>query len=165
MSDNRHRIVYGVGKNDADYSVVRKIGGKRVWCPFYKTWLHMMERAYSTNFKAKRLTYKDVSVCEEWLTFSNFKAWMEQQDWEGKELDKDILVVGNKVYSPDACCFVTRVVNMFVVESKASRGIWPIGVYFHKLSQKFMARCNNPFTKKRIIWVVLIVPMRLTKLG
>lgn len=103
----------------------------------------MLCRGYSELYKAKHPTYEDVTVCEEWHKLSNFKAWMECQDWEGKQLDKDILVVGNKVYSPDTCVFVTKNTNCFMIECDASRGEYPIGVSFHKASGKFQAQIQG----------------------
>lgn len=77
-----------------------------------------------------------------------FRAWMVGHDWEGKQLDKDILVKGNKLYSPNTCAFVDRVVNLFLTDRAAARGEWPIGVRWFEQSQKFMSRCGNPFTKE-----------------
>lgn len=143
------KLVYGVGVNDADYPVTRKENGKRVWiCPYYKTWAGMLERGYSGKYKKRYPTYEGVTVCVEWHSFMNFRSWMETQDWEGKELDKDILVQGNKVYSLDACVFVDGGVNSFLLDSAATRGEWPIGVCWHEQSQKFQSNCSNPFTKK-----------------
>lgn len=151
------KLVYGVGVNDADYVVQAKetvdcVNGKLkqklVWPrPFYRTWVRMLERCFSEKYKAKNPTYKDVTCCEEWLTFSNFKSWMEQQEWEGKELDKDIIFPNNKVYNPETCAFVSRVTNTFVLASDASRGKHPLGVYWSKCAKKFQVQCKNPFTK------------------
>ena len=152
------KLVYGVGVNDADYVVQKfentgyadgKQGRKLVWyCPFYYTWKGMLERCFSEGFKAKNPTYKDVTCCGEWLVFSKFKSWMEQQDWEGKELDKDILISDNKLYSPETCAFVSSVTNTFVLASGASRGEYPVGVCWEKSRQKYRARCSNPLTKR-----------------
>jgi len=73
---------------------------------------------------------------------------MELQDWEGKELDKDILLVGNKIYSPETCRFVDHIVNSFIEDRSASRGDFMIGVSFMKRHKKFLAQCRNPFSKK-----------------
>lgn len=143
--------VYGVGINDAGYVTQRdvEVGGKRkqVWiCPYYRTWKSMLKRCYSGSFQKKYPTYIGCTVTEEWKTFSNFKAWMETQCWEGKQLDKDLLVNGNTEYSPSTCVFIPRVVNMFLTDSGAARGDLPIGVC--RIKGKYMARCNNPFSKK-----------------
>lgn len=80
---HKKTLIAGIGVND-ETGTVRD-------CMFYRTWRGMIKRGYSDVFKDKNKSYKDVTVCKEWHLFSNFKKWMEQQDWEGKELDKDIL--------------------------------------------------------------------------
>lgn len=150
--------VCGVGINDADYKVTRTsskmVDGKRVckieWqCPFYVTWKSMIVRCYSAKHQSKRPTYKDCTVCDEWLTFPNFRAWMIQQDYKGKELDKDLLIKGNKVYSPTTCVFVSKMVNTFMCDSGAIRGNYLIGVSWNKAVGKFKALCCNPFLNKQ----------------
>ena len=150
----RDKLICGVGTNDAEYVVQEYTtigyteGGKRkrklVWkCPFYSRWSDMLNRCYSLKYQERRPTYIGCSVCDDWLTFSNFKAWMETQEWEGKQLDKDILFHGNKVYSPETCVFVDREVNSFILERNSSRGQWMIGVNWDKSAKKFKARCNK----------------------
>lgn len=150
--------LYGVGVFDGGYVTrvfkdLPKINGKRKlklqWaCPYYTKWKAMLERCYSTPIKTKRPTYKDCTVCEEWLTFSNFKKWMELQDWEGKHLDKDLRLRGNKLYGPDTCIFIDPVVNSFITARDSKRGEWPVGVHWSKKENKFIAQCKNPFSKK-----------------
>jgi hypothetical protein len=52
-----------------------------------------------------------------------------KQDWEGKELDKDILVPNNKVYSPDTCVFIDKKVNQ-LFSKKNKHGVF--GVSYDK---------------------------------
>lgn len=148
----RNKLVYGVGINDADYAVKKfecwyehdKRKNKQIWvCPFYEKWKNMLRRCYCSKYQETKPTYKGCSVCQEWLTFTNFKVWMEQQDYEGKQLDKDILLPGNKVYSPETCIFVEAKVNSFLVECNASRGQYMIGVSWFKPRQKFVSYCND----------------------
>lgn len=143
------KLVYGVGLNDADYSVYPASSGKRVMCPFYRVWQDMLKRCYSKSFKEKHKTYAECTACIEWLTFSNFKAWMVTKNWEGNELDKDFIRDGNKVYSPETCVFVSKTTNNFIIDSGSARGDYPIGVYFDRSELKFKAACSNPFTKKQ----------------
>ena len=74
---------------------------------------------------------------------------MKKQDWQGNQLDKDMVLEGNKVYSAETCVFVSPTVNSFTIDCGASRGEWLIGVYWDKQAEKFRAMCSNPFTKKR----------------
>lgn len=154
---NKKDMVYGVGINDADYVVHKKesiyVNGKRKqvlsWvCPFYRAWCGMLKRCYSDKYQEQQPTYKGCTVSEEWLIFSNFRAWMIKQDCEGMQLDKDILVKGNKVYSKEVCVFVTHQTNIFITDSAKTRGKWMIGVSWNKEKTKFSSKCSNPFTKK-----------------
>lgn len=155
---SKPRLVYGVGVNDADYvtqkmETIGYVNGKqkqkRVWtCPYYRVWESMLMRCYSAKLQERRPTYKGCSVSKEWLTFSNFRKWMETQDFVGKQLDKDLLFEGNMVYSVETCVFVTQMVNSFTIDCRSSRGEWMVGVSWHKRANKFVSECSNPFTKK-----------------
>jgi len=145
------KLVFGFGINDADYMVQpRGPNGKQLKCPFYHIWCKMLERAYSPKLHAKRPTYIGVTVCEEWRSFMAFRAWMMEQDWEGKHLDKDILVPGNKVYSPDTCVFVAQEINTLLTDSAAKRGDWPIGVCWHKRVGKIFAQIMENGKKRHL---------------
>ena len=147
------KLVYGVGINDSVYKVTKHemLDGKQktTWrCPFYVTWGSMLERCYSERLHQSRPTYKGCTVCTEWLSFNSFRCWMIEQHHKGMQLDKDFLVEGNKVYSPDTCIFIHTKVNTFITDSCATRGEYLIGCYWDKHANKFKSRCNNPFTKK-----------------
>lgn len=133
------RALYGVGINDVSYAVTKKqfIDGKQkqVWkCPYYSCWQQMLRRCYSEEYLTKYPTYIGVTVCDEWLTFSNFRAWMETQDWEGKELDKDLLGTG-KQYSPENCIFVTQELNKFL-NTRRKPGK-PLGAFLSKRKTRY----------------------------
>ena len=145
----KNRLVFGVGVNNADYVVNTVINGKQVMCPYYFTWRNMLERCYSERLQEIRPTYKGCSAHPEWLYFMNFRKWMEKQDWQGKALDKDLLIEGNKVYSPETCAFVDQTTNSFTNNYERGRGEYPLGVHMYKPTGKFVASCCNPFTKKR----------------
>lgn len=134
------KLVYGVGFNDAGYAIKG--------CKIYASWRNMLKRCYSEDYHKQRPTYKDCKVCDQWLIFSNFRDWMLSQDWQGKQLDKDIITPGNKIYSPNDCMFVTQAINSLLTVSKSNKGDLPVGVFFldHKiLPNPFIAtiRYNN----------------------
>lgn len=154
---NQNKLVRGVGINDADYIVQKwdywyengKRKQKLVWgCPYYSRWLNMLTRCYSEREQERQPTYKGCYVYEPWLTFSNFKLWMEKQDWEGMQLDKDILFEGNKEYHPDKCVFVHKRVNQFLTARNKSRGEYMIGVSLNKKgkSKPYKAAISNTFS-------------------
>ena len=141
--------VFGVGVNDAEYNLRYTIGGIRVSCPFYLRWVAMLSRCYSEALKSRVKTYDGCTVCSEWLLFSNFKKWMKAQDWQGKHIDKDLLVEGNRVYGPEACVFIDAITNLFIIKSANSVGPWMTGACWVAGRSKFISSCSNPFTKKR----------------
>lgn len=137
-SSAQRSLIYGVGINDADY-IVRD--GKDT-CPIYSKWSSMIKRCYSDKALAKFPKYKGCTVCDEWLVFSNFKLWMESKEWKGLSLDKDILVQGNKIYSPSTCVFVPLHVNNLLLDRRSLRGKYMQGVDLHS-SGRFRASCRR----------------------
>lgn len=117
---------------------------------FYTLWTDMMKRGYDRSFKMKFTTYKDVTVCTEWYNFQNFAEWCDgQQFFNAKDekghsyhLDKDILAKGNKIYSPETCCFLPSEINTIMNYNDRRRGSHPVGVYFSKSLKKYCARCS-----------------------
>jgi len=126
----------GLKVNDVSGIVLKykTINGKkkRTWiCPFYRTWNNIFKRCFTKSYLAENETYRDVHVCDDWFRFSNFKSWMEKQDWQGMQLDKDILSVdGNLVYSPTTCAFIPKRINNLFIGNKnnANTGEQPLGV-------------------------------------
>lgn len=131
--------VHGVGLLDVDF--VTKISGASVWQ--LELWRGMLKRCFSKGAYIKNPTYVDVTVCDEWLSFANFIEWCNKEvGYKGKpvglELDKDILAIGNKVYSKDTCCFVPPQINLLFCATGAKRGKYPIGVI--EVKGRFVAR-------------------------
>jgi hypothetical protein len=137
----RTKLVYGFGINDADYLVFPMINGKKEMCPFYSTWANMLRRCYSKAFHKARPTYAGCTVTSGWLTFSNFKLWMDKQEWHGKQLDKDILFQNNRVYGPLCCIFVSAEINSLLNEHSNRRGIYPRGVSLF-VNNRYQAQCG-----------------------
>lgn len=136
-------LIYGVGNNDADYVTNPTIDGKRHPCPFYRTWFNMFVRCYSEKSLVRHPSYNGCEVDERWHSFLAFKEWMVTQGWHGKQLDKDLLVSENKIYSPETCIFVSRQVNVFMTDHKRGRGDLPLGVCLENDTGKFKAQCHN----------------------
>ncbi len=112
----------------------------------YQTWKGMLERCYSQKYQEKHPTYMGCKVCDEWLYYPNFKKWYDENYYEIEgqrmELDKDILVKNNKVYSPDSCVFVPNNINVLFTKNNKIRGKYPIGVHLHKQNNKYCALCG-----------------------
>ena len=143
------KSVLGVGMIGNKYPT--KVNNKHT--KEYIAWRSMLVRCYDPEYKQNFPTYEDVTCCEEWLYFENFYEWLHIQGNFNKWLngnkwavDKDILVKGNKVYSPDKCCLVPYEINALFVRQSSSRGDLPIGV--HERKYGYQAICNNPCTHK-----------------
>ena len=149
VKDKLFRSVCGVGYlGDGEYSRVdHKIA--------YQTWVDMLKRAYTE--KKGRCNYFGVTVCEEWHNFQSFAKWCHSQDFfnikdkNGKryEIDKDILVKGNKIYSPETCCFVPSEINCLFIRNKRFRGKYPIGVT--KIGKYFTARLSKGYGNRVLL--------------
>lgn len=116
----------------------------------HNIWTAMFARCYSKNEQIKSPSYIGCSVDEQWHNFQNFAEWYED-NWKPYmdktwQLDKDILQKGNKVYSPDNCCFVPNVLNSLLSKSKASRGNLPIGVV-HTSSKEIFGASIMKYSK------------------
>ena len=147
---NRKSLVFGVGINDADYIVNQTINKKSEICHFYRRWHDMIKRCYSPVFHIKNKTYKNCTVSKEWLYFMTFREWMVRQDWRGKALDKDILIKGNKIYSPETCLFVPQYINNMLADNDKTRGEYAKGVFWSKQSKKFCSTIGLHNIKKNL---------------
>lgn len=101
----------------------------------------MITRCYSNKQTSKRRTYKNCEVCKEWHNFQNFAKWYEENYYtisnQVMHLDKDILIKGNKIYSPNTCIFVPEKINILFVKADKIRGSLPIGVSWDKNINKY----------------------------
>lgn len=141
------RKVHGVGINDGKYKTL--IDGVR--CKTYLKWKSLLFRVYNDKALKHRSNYVGCSVCDDWLVYSNFKTWYENQVGFdlGFELDKDLLVKGNKCYSPELCLLVPSEVNKFMIRraNDFSNGL-PLGVHLHTNSDKYKAQINRDGKRK-----------------
>ncbi len=99
----------------------------------YNVWNNMIKRCYDEQCQEKLSTYKGCSVDERWHNFQNFAEWYENNynfnSMNNWHLDKDILVKGNRVYSPETCCFIPQEINTLFTKRQNNRGKYPIGIY------------------------------------
>jgi len=147
MDDHRHRvtatsqsIINGSIRNPYHRSVCsvgyrgigphkRSINGRHTRASY--CWKNMLYRVYCEQNYAKHPTYSECSVDETWHNFQNFAEWFYQQpnsESDGYQLDKDLMYLGNKTYSPDTCCFVPGEINKLLCDRRNARGVFPQGV-------------------------------------
>lgn len=144
------KFVRGVGVNDVSWQTQWFDSGILLSRdPAYVNWANILQRCeVGGEYQKKQPTYKEVTVCQSWAKFSSFSMWWREHQVDGWQLDKDLLVPGNKVYSPETCIFVPSWLNSFTADCKASRGSTRIGVHFHNRDKVFQANISSPHTKK-----------------
>lgn len=141
----RKNFLYGKGINDASYCVSDYSTGEQIVCPYYKRWYDMVKRCYSPHALKRMPSYERYSVCQDWLRFSNFKVWMECQNWSGQVLDKDIVIPGNVNYSPESCVFIPEYLNLALVSVARCKG-----VSYHKRSNMYYAVITRGSVKSHL---------------
>lgn len=101
----------------------------------YPVWIGIKSRA-GGKVDHKQPNYIGATVCDEWeKDYLKFKTWFEDQVSKypndtifNFEVDKDILVSGNKHYSPETCVVVPDFVNRFLTSRHNHRGTYALGV-------------------------------------
>lgn len=106
----------------------------------YSIWAGIVRRCYSSTAQLNRPRYAGCSVSDEWKLFPNFLEWYEANHVDGYQVDKDLLVPFNKVYSADTCLYVPNDMNMITVLANSVRGSLPVGVV--KSGNRFVARIS-----------------------
>lgn len=142
-------FISGVGYNSQTRHKTTKDG--RATKP-YNIWCNMIQRCYNPKTQLKHPTYKGCTVAEEWHDFQNFADWYYSHDYSGigYQLDKDILNPGNKVYSPETCCFIPQQINLLLVDRAAARGKYPQGVYIHERDGNYCAQMSVDGKRKHL---------------
>lgn len=122
---------------------------------FYSCWSHMLKRCYDAYFLNKHQSYIKCIVCKEWHCFQNFAEWFYENYYEidnqRMDLDKDILIKGNKIYSPETCVFVPQRINKLITKRETLRGNCLIGVRWHNRDCVFEVRCQDVNCKQQYL--------------
>ena len=128
---------YGVGS----YSSSINNNHTYTHAPSYVAWKDMLHRCYNPKSHEKNPCYIDCEVSEKWLNFQNFAEWYVNHTYydKGYELDKDILVRGNNIYSEENCTLVPKCINSLLSERAGARGLYLIGVSYDSSRKKFRA--------------------------
>lgn len=116
----------------------------------YVKWQSMLERCYSG--RDKYLAYDGCSVHPDWYNFQNFAEWCVSQEHYGMEyeIDKDILVTGNRVYSKETCCLVPKEINAMVVGLRFIGANDEMGVTYNEDTRKYVAKLRLGIHQKYI---------------
>lgn len=117
------RLVCGVGINDKTRPTVKN--GRTA--KEYNLWISMLSRCYSEDISS----YSDCSVSDNFKRYDYFYDWCQNQIGFGVkdfDIDKDLLVKGNRVYSEITCCFIPAKINRTISIYRKPNEHLPSGV-------------------------------------
>ena len=141
------KLVCGVGVSSEGKFSRTYIGvdGKRE-TKEYAFWKAMLVRCYSEKYHELSPTYIGCSVSDGFKDFQYFAEWCQFQigfGLDNYQLDKDILMKGNKEYSETSCVFIPGELNKFLTKRGSVRGKYPIGVYYIISNDLYVATCRK----------------------
>lgn len=147
-----NKLVRGIGINENKY-LAEKDG---ILVKEHILWTNMLHRCTEKCW-VKYPTYIGTTCSENFKSYTFFYEWCQKQvgfgnrDEVGRgwQIDKDILIKGNKHYSEDTCVFVPSKINKLLTKRHNFRGEWPIGVSWHESSKKFHSCCSDGAGKNK----------------
>lgn len=136
------KTIYGLGYYGVGEYTSRINGIKTE--PYIK-WFSMFNRCYDENYLAKNPSYKGCEVDESFQCFQDFAQWYEENlyEYDGKlELDKDLLVKGNRTYGKQYCCLLPKEINNALKYKRDNRE------YMRKIYEKYKFIVPNKILDK-----------------
>lgn len=107
----------------------------------YSVYTKVIKRCYDEAVHKKQPTYRDCTISNEWLCFNTFAEFYENNPFYGLgyDLDKDLLVRGNKHYSAETCVMLPVEIN----RALAGNPLNETGRYgVTKKHNRYQARCT-----------------------
>ena len=104
-------------------------------------WHAMRQRCGVGGSKKALPGYADCTISENFKDFQFFAEWCQTQvayGQEGYELDKDVLVQDNRIYSENYCVFSPQELNSFLCVNSGPVSDLPKGIT--RCRNKYMAR-------------------------
>ena len=143
-----NKLVHGIGFKGMDYP---SYDGEKM-LKEYSLWKGMLLRC-TNKYWIKKPTYENVTCSENFKSYTFFYEWCNKQvgfknvDEKGNywQLDKDLLIKGNKIYSENVCVFVPQKLNLLLIKYDAKRGDYPIGVSWEEKRGKFQTSCQDNY--------------------
>ena len=106
----------------------------------YLVWRDIIYRCYKPEVMNRRPCYVNCEVDDRWHNFQNFADWYVKHEFSGLgyQVDKDLLVSGNSVYSPDNCCLLPKEINSKIQTSNSRTKL--VGTTLHKVSGRWQSQ-------------------------
>lgn len=141
VKDPNFPSIHGVGYiGVGNYPITYYRNGNKVNTPAYEVWLGKLKNCYGSSIRSH--IYEDVEFCKEWLCFQNFAEWFYKQVklyGKGGYVDKDLLFLGNREYSPHTCTYVPPTINSLFTGTSGSIS----GVHWCNTQEKWVAQIHR----------------------
>ncbi len=130
----------GNGNKNKSCGCLRMINHKESSSLLYKSWCDMRYRCNRKENKSyKYYGGRGITVCDEWLMFSNFKKWaLENEYRERLEIDR---IDNDGNYEPSNCRFVTHAQNSR--NTRNNKLSWPDVILIRNLYKP--KTCTMPY--------------------
>ena len=142
VKDKLLPTVLGVGIVGDKYKT--KVDGKHT--KEYSIWRGLFKRCYDEKFHKNNITYVECEVVGNFIYYDKFFDWCNKQigfGVDGFEIDKDLLIKGNKYYSEDFCVFLPKEINTALTKRGNDRGDCAIGVSYRERDRMFYVRVGK----------------------
>lgn len=139
-----HPDVVGIGFFGVGPHIGKIHAGSNTTSKEYSHWHSMLTRCYYQKYHERFPTYVGCSVDSQWHNFQEFAEWCQWQEgfkYPKSVLDKDLLVPGNKIYSPENCVFLPPELNGLIVSPKKIGKQFPAGISYQKDYGKYIVSC------------------------
>lgn len=134
------KLVHGIGRKGETYKSHDGIKPLKE----YEHWAGLLRRC-GLKYQSVNAAYSEVTCSINFKSYTFFYEWCQEQAGFGNrdekgmlwQLDKDILVKGNRLYSEDTCVFVPKRLNTIFLKNKSQRGVYLIGTGWSKRDKMF----------------------------
>jgi len=114
VKDHYKPSIFGIGYlGVGDF----KANSRRVKSKAYTAWHNMIKRCYSEKYQESFPYWKDCTVVKEWHNFQTFAKWFYNNYIDCYDLDKDMKIKNNRIYSPEGCEFISPDINRSTQDS------------------------------------------------
>ena len=145
---------YFRGFNGQGYIGVGKYNSNPKRNPAYFKWMSIWRRIGQIGNPAFA-SYIDCTMDVRWESLQDFSEFYHNCPYrqDGWELDKDIMVPGNKIYGPDTAAYVPKELNLFFVQRQKKSNL-PRGVSNNKKSLSAQIHIEGKLTILGIFYTV-----------
>lgn len=128
MQEGKIANPYFRGFNGQGYIGVGKYNSNLIANPAYSKWMSIWRRIGQID-KPDFATYVDCKMDVRWESLQDFSEFYHSCPYrqDGWELDKDLIVPGNRIYGPDTAAYVPVEINAFIKTRKRKAHL-PMGV-------------------------------------